>query len=149
MNLRNKTILSKYFNEILQTHDLLIKKIKENKKISEKELNTYLSLLLITDHKVPKKLNVVRKINKEMVINQLRNIEKINKNVMVSKNMDLNTWLSKTLGRKESLTLENQKILFVTLSIYVFFPKKGLIGIDKEIHPLIIEIFLNNGKDNK
>lgn len=146
MNLRNKTILSKYYNEITKTHDLLIKKIRNNKKIDEKELNTFLSLLLITDHKKPKKLKITKNVNKDVMINQIRSINKPNRDIKVSKELSLNLWLTNILERKITLGTKEEKVILISLAIYTFFPQKGLIGIDQEIHPLIIEIFLEDKK---
>lgn len=151
MNLRNRTILSKYLNDLIQTHDFFIKKIKEDKNIPEKELNTYLSLLLITDHKVPKKLNIVKSIDKKVLIHELRNINDTHEKIMISSNEELISWLERILKRKIKIKKSELKSIIVTLGIFVFFPEKELITHDKDVHPLIKEIFLDQeekGVDN-
>ena len=149
MNLRNKNILSKYFKQLAESHDILIKKLRKGENITEKELNTYLSLLLITDHKVPKKLKIVKNLNKKTIIKELRNINNTHKRVLVSEDKGLSFWIDKSLEKKVSLSIIDEKVILVTLAIYVFFPKKELIGYDKNIHPVMKEIFLDKAKENK
>ena len=147
MNLRNKTIFSKYLNQLVQEHDFFIKAINSNKNVSEKELNTFLSLLLITDHKVPKVINITKSIDKDILINEIRNINNSSDVIMLSKKESVDSWIEKNLGRKVKLTIKEKKLIVVSLAIYVFFPKKNILGVDKDIHPLIKELFIINDKD--
>ena len=147
MNLRNRTILSKYLNQLVQEHDYFIKKVKSNQQVSEKELNTFLSLLLITDHKVPKIINITKSINKDVLINEIRNINNSGDEIMISKKEDLCSWIEKNLKRKIKLNTKEKKIIIVSLAIYVFFPNKNLLGVDKDIHPLIKELFIESNKE--